>query len=1026
MASSTHFLRSFVARQWRALAGAGASTGFVALADLAKPWPIKLVIDYIFAGREGAFELRAHDLQLLGAIAGLVLAIALTEATATYYSDLSLKRAGERIAHDLRVAVYAHMQRLSLAFHERRQKGDLVTLVTSDANSVGQAFSESLGTILQAALLFVGMLVVTLLLDPLLSVAVFLVSPVLAVVTFRYRRRIRSLARHQRAHEGEIASLATESLSAMPVVRALGTESYEENRVTERSETRREVGVEAARVDARFAGLIDLLGAVAVSVALVLGVFRVAAGVLSPGDLVVFATYARRLYRPLYDIARQASRVSRAMARAERIGELLAADDVLPQAPGAFSSGRAAGDLEFERVSFAYEPRRPALRDLSLRVPAGSRVAVVGRSGAGKSTVGALTARFYDPSSGTVLIDGRDARDCSLRWLRDQVGLLLQDTVLFSGTVAENIAYGTDARLEEVVAAAKAAAAHEFISELPSGYATDLGPRGVALSGGQRQRIGIARTLLRDPSILILDEPTTGLDPENEARVLHGLRVLMDGRTTVLMTHSVALARTADRVVVVDDGRVAEEGAPEDLLARGGQFYRFAREQGVVERSAPPAPPPRRSPARRRQPPAKALGGGNHRPPAPADPALPQLPVLLDAAAMAPVLERSLGRDRTVSSVRARQLRYKPHTNLRVRYEVGVGGARHDAVVTIAADRGCARRARKPEYVAMARRVNGRSPAADPLVYDPGVDALIEWFPLDLSLPALAEHPARLRRRLRTAGLAISASESEPVRLVYKLRRRAVLELDGHVLKAYGSESRYRAAEARLKAVSSGFPVQTPSFEAAFPALRVTVQPLLTGRVPASAAQVAHEAGAMLRNLHDSAVGGRARALWRVRLLDALAPARKQARPAELARSITTIAPHLGPRLAPLVHRLETTAPADEALVPSHGDFHAGQLLETNRELAVVDLDHLCAASPALDVAGYGAHLVNGYDGDLQTAQGALEPLVEGYGEEPAALRWYLATSILARGVFPFQCVDDEWPERVEAMVDAAEAALAL
>src|SRR5918999_2175422 len=171
MASSTHFLRSFVARQWRALAGAGASTGFVALADLAKPWPIKLVIDYIFAGREGAFELRAHDLQLLGAIAGLVLAIALTEATATYYSDLSLKRAGERIAHDLRVAVYAHMQRLSLAFHERRQKGDLVTLVTSDANSVGQAFSESLGTILQAALLFVGMLVVTILLDPLLSVA---------------------------------------------------------------------------------------------------------------------------------------------------------------------------------------------------------------------------------------------------------------------------------------------------------------------------------------------------------------------------------------------------------------------------------------------------------------------------------------------------------------------------------------------------------------------------------------------------------------------------------------------------------------------------------------------------------------------------------------------------------------------------------------------------------------------------------------------------------------------------------------
>jgi ATP-binding cassette subfamily B protein len=1022
MASSTRFLRSYLARQWRALAVAGASTGFLTVADLAKPWPIKLVIDYIVAGREGAFELRAHDLQLLGAIAGLVLAIALTEATATYYSDLSLKRAGERIAHDLRIAVYAHMQRLSLAFHERRQKGDLVTLVTSDVNSVGQAFSESLGAMAQAALLFVGMLVVSFLLDPLLTVAVFLVSPVLALVTFRYRRKIRSLARHQRAHEGEIASLATESLSAMPVVRALGTETYEESRVTERSESRKEVGVEAARVDARFAGLIDLIGAVAVAVALVLGVFRVAAGALSPGDLVVFATYARRLYRPLYDIARQASRVSRAMARAERIGELLAADDVLPQAPGAFNSGRAAGDLEFERVSFAYEPERPALRELSLRVPAGSRVAVVGRSGAGKSTLGALTARFYDPTSGRVLIDGRDAGDCSLRWLREQVGLLLQDTVLFSGTVSENIAYGTDASLDDVVTAAKAAAAHDFISALPSGYATDLGPRGIGLSGGQRQRIGIARTLLRDPSILILDEPTTGLDPENEARVMHGLEVLMDGRTTVLMTHSVALARAANRVVVLDGGRVAEEGPPDELLARGGRFHSFAREQGVVGRpSAPPAPPP--APARRRQSPARAIGEGN-RPPAPADPALPQMPVLLDAAAMAPVLERSLGSAGPVSSVRPRRLRYKPHTNLRVHYEVRVDGASHDAVVTIAADRGCARRARKPEYVEMARRVNGRSPAVDPLMYDRDLDALIEWFPLDLSLPALAEHPTRLRRRLRAAGLASSTSESEPVRLVYKLRRRAVLQLDGHVLKAYGRESRYKAAEARLRAVSSGFPVRTAPFEAAFPDLRVTAQPLVAGRAPAGAAEVAREAGATLRNLHDSAVAGRARALWRVRLLDALAPMPKQATPADLADSITTIAPRLGPRLASLVHRLETTAPANERLVPSHGDFHAGQLLETHSELAVLDFDHLCAAPPALDVAGYGAHLVNGDEGELQTAHRAVEALVEGYGEEPANLPWYLATSILARAVFPFQCVDEDWPERVEAIVEAAETAL--
>jgi ABC-type multidrug transport system fused ATPase/permease subunit len=258
------------------------------------------------------------------------------------------------------------------------------------------------------------------------------------------------------------------------------------------------------------------------------------------------------------------------MARADRVAEILSADELLEERPGAHHGPSATGDIEFEHVTFAYSSERPVLDDVSLRVPAGSCVAVVGESGAGKSTIGALVARFYDPIAGRVLIDGRDARDCALPWLRGQVGMVLQDTVLFSGTVAENIAYGTGAGLAEIMAAARVAAADEFIRALPDGYDTELSPQGAGLSGGQRQRIGIARTLVRDPRILVLDEPTTGLDADSEAEVVAGLRALMRSRTTLLITHSMELARGADEVVVIEHGRIVAQGPPEVVLARGG------------------------------------------------------------------------------------------------------------------------------------------------------------------------------------------------------------------------------------------------------------------------------------------------------------------------------------------------------------------------------------------------------------------------------------------------------------------------
>ena len=592
--ASAKLIRGLIRRHWLALFSGGTGAVVLTVAQLAQPFPLQWVIDHVIGDRTGGFALDGAGLRALW-IAGLaVVVISAVSAGGTYVAEIGLSRAGERIAHDLRVATYAHLQRLSLAFHDRRQKGDLVTRLTEDANQVGELFSESIGTMTQAVLILVGMAAVTVFLDPLLALAMFAVTPVLGLVTVHYRRKVKLAARHQRASEGEIASLAAESLSAMRVVKAFGGERYEHERVLDRSLKRRQFGMISAGLEARFGGAVEVIGATTMAVVLVFGTYRVAAGAISPGALVVFVQYSRKVYQPLKDIAKQSSRVAKRMARADRVAEVLSADQVLEDRPDAVAGGRAAGQIALEGVSFAYEPARPVLEDVSLRVRPGEHVAVVGSSGAGKSTIGALIARFYDPVSGRVEIDGRDARDWSLPWLRDQIGILLQDTVLFTGTVAENIAYGASATREEIVAAAQAAGAHDFISRLPGGYDEPLGPQGVGLSGGQRQRLGIARVLLRNPPILLLDEPTTGLDALSEANLVGSLRALMHGRTTIIVTHSMSLAATADRVLVVDSGRIVQDGAPAALLAERGPFRRMTVEQ-TIER--PPATAPAVLPA---------------------------------------------------------------------------------------------------------------------------------------------------------------------------------------------------------------------------------------------------------------------------------------------------------------------------------------------------------------------------------------------------------------------------------------------
>jgi ATP-binding cassette, subfamily B, bacterial len=593
-------LRSHARRHWGALAGAAGSTVALTAAQLAAPWPLSIAIDELVTGRGTEFELSGEDLALLVGLAGLVLGIAVVDALATFFSDFWLNRSGEQIVHDLRTATYEHMQRLSLAFHSSRPTGDLVARVTGDVNAVGDLFAQTLGTLASSSLVLVGMFAVTFWIDPVLALVAFLVTPLLLATTMHYQKRIRQMARKQRAKEGEIASLATEALSAMQVIKAFGTERFEHDRVQMRSAERLEVGVESSRVEARFGALIDMLGAVATALVLSLGVLSVANGRITPGDLVVVVAYTNKLYKPLKDIAKQASRAARALARLERIAEILSSDMVLAEGSDSSSDGssrhhRAGGTVDLEEVRFRYTPDRVALEGVTLHVPSGSRLALVGESGAGKSTVGALVARFYDPSHGSVRLDGREAREWPLRWVRDQVGVLLQDTILFSGSVRDNIAYGTDAEFATVEKVARAAGALPFICALPDGFETLLGPGGVGLSGGQRQRIGIARVLLRDPPVLVLDEPTTGLDAQSEALVLAGLNRLIEGRTTILITHSIALARDADQVAVMSGGRIVEHGTPTGLLATNSAFRAMASAQQGLDLDSPDAPLLRRA-----------------------------------------------------------------------------------------------------------------------------------------------------------------------------------------------------------------------------------------------------------------------------------------------------------------------------------------------------------------------------------------------------------------------------------------------
>jgi hypothetical protein len=477
----------------------------------------------------------------------------------------------------------------------------------------------------------------------------------------------------------------------------------------------------------------------------------------------------------------------------------------------------------------------------------------------------------------------------------------------------------------------------------------------------------------------------------------------------VVISHSPRLRERADRAVSIEDGRIVRETSVE-----GEAEVRPARSllRTVADRLLPAKEPPR-APA---EPPRRV--------PVPVDPALPRLPVLLDPNAIAPYLERSLGSAATAPDVRIRFLRYKPGTNIVVRYDVDLDGRRHSAIAMIKAGRSLARRAEKPENVALARLVDGRSPAPMPLHYEPEIDALIQWFPLDLDLPTLAEPPGRLLEELDAAGVWLGAVDDGPATLAYKPRRRAVLRIGEHVLKFYAEQAPFERAAAGLRVAGRVRGVRTPALEGHLRARLVTVQPALSGSRPSRAADVALEAGQLLCQLHEPRKPFHDLDAERYAGLRAAPPLHQLVAAARSSELVTAMLPALSGRVQALLRELEATMPTVDRFVHSHGDFNARQLLVTLDGVAVVDFDSACLAPAALDVADYAAHEVRGTEDDVAKISGLLDDVVEGYGERPSGLAWYLATSIIRRSPEPFRYVEEQWPERIEGMVGAAERVL--
>jgi ABC-type multidrug transport system fused ATPase/permease subunit len=551
------------------------------LMTLSAPWPLKIIIDNVVVGRKldpwlaqllKPLLVHGHRSHLAEIAALAVIVIAILNAAASYLANYLTESVGQWVANDLRMRTYHHLQYLSLRYYDTHQSGVLLSTITADVLTIQNFASSATLGILVDMFTILGMLVVMFFLNWDFTLVAVAITPLLLLLASRFKKAVKASTHEVRKQQSNIVAVVQQDLESIRVVTAFGRQELEQQALATVSQATVAAALKARQVKALLSPIVSIIVSFCVAFVLWRGSLLILTGGMTAGELTVFLSYLGSFFKPVKDLASMNNSIAQTAVAVERIRTILDADAILPEKPGA-QEKRIQGEITFDHVAFAYDQSCPVLRDVSFLVKPGQMVGVVGPTGGGKSTIMSLIPRFYDPSAGKVLVDGIDVRDYRLQALRDQIGYVLQETVLFRGTVRDNIAYGREgATEEEIVEAAKLANADEFISRMPDGYQTFVGDRGDTLSGGQRQRIGIARAIIRNNPILILDEPTAALDTESERLVIEALERLMKGRTVLTIAHRLSTIRDADKIIVLKGGVVAEQGTHDQLLALGGTY----------------------------------------------------------------------------------------------------------------------------------------------------------------------------------------------------------------------------------------------------------------------------------------------------------------------------------------------------------------------------------------------------------------------------------------------------------------------
>ncbi|MDE1893278.1 MAG: ABC transporter ATP-binding protein [Xanthomonadaceae bacterium] len=574
------WLLDYLRKEWLALSAGALLMSLRALVLVLLPWPLKYILDNVIFDRplptwlhRALPDLMRHGMPLLNVLALIMLGLGALDALLVYLGNRVFLDAGQRVVFAIRSDLFAHLQRLSLEFHRRHRGGEVMSRLSGDVKQL-QDFVASLGIdLLPHALTIVGMAVVMLLIDWRYALLALSSAPLLFYIARFYSRRLKQAVRQVRNQEGTLWGFTQEILASVQVVQAFSREAHEDGRFGEHAGKSLAASIQANTVQARYGPTMNLVIAVATGAIVWYGASRVILGVLTPGDLLVFLAYLRGIATPARQLAKAGAVIGRTGVALERIGEYRAEVSTVVDSPASVAPSSRAQRLEFASVGFGYRPGEVILRDISFALEAGKTVALVGPTGSGKSTIASLVPRFYDPTGGAVLLDGRDVRSLPLSYLRAQVAMVLQEPALFQASIWENIAYGrAGAQREDAVRAAREVGVDHLIEQLPGGYDAMVSERGLSLSGGQRQCIAIARAMLCDAPVVILDEPSSSLDARTERELMLALSRLASRRAALVIAHRLSTVMNADLILVLERGQIVQRGIHADLLAAGGLY----------------------------------------------------------------------------------------------------------------------------------------------------------------------------------------------------------------------------------------------------------------------------------------------------------------------------------------------------------------------------------------------------------------------------------------------------------------------